>query len=346
MATATNPIRRHYDKLILGVALLFLAATVAVLLQGRSSAARARANFDRDLDAMRPKNEFAPAADLAPYEATLRHLAKPFQASVSSNNAVGFLSPEARIWCVKCKKPIPFHAETCVFCGFAQPKPPEANPEFDSDGGGIPDADEERYGLDKYNAKDDTMDSDGDGFSNLDEHLAKTDPMDPASHPDFAKELRVKSIEGHQLPMLLRGKTRNPDGSYKCQINGANQTFWVSVGGEVGKTGYKLASFEALSEKRADEKLGGFEREVDVSRATLEKDGRKVVLVMNEPAACTDYDIVLFFRIDKTEIRTSNDATFKLRDRTYRVSGVDTEAQSVVISDETAGVEVSVSAGD
>jgi hypothetical protein len=346
VAVPSNFILRHYDKVILAVAVLLLAGAIANLFLARSSAAEERVAFRHRLDGMRPKHAEASPVDFSPYEITLARLAKPYQAGISSNNATGFLSPEARIWCVECKKPIPFLSETCVFCGFEQPKPPEADPLFDSDGGGIPDAAEEKYGLDKYNPRDDTMDSDGDGFSNLDEYLAGTDPMDASSHPDFASALRVRSIQGHKLPMRLRGKMMGPDGAYRCQINvqvdGEIQSPWVKIGGEVGKTGFKLAGFEALSEKRADEKFGGMEREIDVSCATLEREGRKVVLVMNEEATCTDYDITLVFTLDGTEIKTSNECTFKLRDRLYCVSGVDIDRQSVVIFDETDGNEVTI----
>lgn len=333
---------KHYEKIIACVAVLLLAGSVAYVVAGRSSLDAAKADFGRRLDAMKPEHPEATPADLAGYKGALDDLARPPQLNVSSNMAVGFMSPEARIWCVACHKPIPFAAEKCVFCLTEQPKPPEADPDYDGDGGGIPDAIERQYGLDVRNADDDTMDSDGDGFSNLDEYLAGSDPMDKDSHPDLAARLRVRNIEAHKLPFRLQGKTRNPDGSYKCQINTSEQTYFVSVGNEIGKTGFTLSKFEPLAEKRADERLGGMQREFDVSRATIERDGREIVLVMDQQTAFSDYDITLVLTIDDTEYKATHDGTFKLRSKTYKVSGVDIESQSVVILDESDGTEVTV----
>ena len=341
---SSSSILNHYEKLIAGAAILLLAGSAAYVVCGRASIAEAEREFNAELDRMKPANPDAAPADLSAYEAALADLKKPFQMNVSSNRVVGFMTPEERIWCVLCKKPIPTDAESCVFCGTVQPKPPEADPNFDTDGGGIPDAFELKVGLDIRNPKDDAMDSDGDGFSNLDEFRAGTDPMDPDSHPDIAAELRVRSIVGHKLPFRLRGKTQKPDGSFQCQINSNNQTFFVNEGGEIGKTGFKLVKFEPITEKRADERLGGLEREYDVSRATIERDGRQVVLVMDQATAFTDFDVVLVLPLDGTEIKTTNEGKFKLREKTYRVSEVDTESQSVVIFDESAGLKVEVPA--
>lgn len=343
MASSSN-IFKHYEKAIAGVAVLLLAGSVAYVVCGRSAIDEAEREFQAGLDRMSPSNPEAAPADLSAYEAALGAIERPVQMNISSNRVVGFMTPEERIWCVLCKKPIPFDAEKCVFCGTEQPKPPEADPSFDTDGGGIPDVFEAQCGLDIRNPKDDTIDSDGDGFSNLDEYRAGTDPMDPESHPDIAAELRVRSIVGHKLPFRLQGKTKTPDGRYKCQINSNSQTYFVYEGDEIGKTGFKLAKFEALEEKRADEKLGGMERTFDVSRATIERDGREVVLVMDKATAFTDFDVVLVLPLDNTEYKTSNEGSFKLRDKVYKVSGVDTESQSVVILDESAGTEVKVPA--
>ena len=51
----------------------------------------------------------------------------------------------------------------------------------DGDGDGLPDVFEQAYGLDPNDSTDGSLDSDGDGFTNLEEYLAGTCPFDPAS---------------------------------------------------------------------------------------------------------------------------------------------------------------------
>ncbi len=55
-------------------------------------------------------------------------------------------------------------------------------PNPDTDGDGIPDAWEIKYGLDPNNPNDAAQDLDGDGLSNLQEYIAGTDPTDPQSY--------------------------------------------------------------------------------------------------------------------------------------------------------------------
>jgi len=55
---------------------------------------------------------------------------------------------------------------------------PDVDPNKDTDGDGLTDAEEEFYGTDPNNP-----DTDGDGFSDFEEIVAGTDPLDPLSYP-------------------------------------------------------------------------------------------------------------------------------------------------------------------
>ncbi|MBN1390911.1 MAG: hypothetical protein JXA22_09760 [Candidatus Thermoplasmatota archaeon] len=58
------------------------------------------------------------------------------------------------------------------------------NADDDDDGDQMPDAWEIANGLDQYDPMDAFMDPDGDGYNNLEEYLAGTDPRDKSDHPE------------------------------------------------------------------------------------------------------------------------------------------------------------------
>ena len=74
----------------------------------------------------------------------------------------------------------------------------------DSDGDGISNDDEKKYGLNPDNPDDATTDIDGDGFSNRYEIAQKTAPNNPADHPPLWHRLRVVDIRTVELPIRLR----------------------------------------------------------------------------------------------------------------------------------------------
>ncbi len=336
---------RHYDKFIAGAALLALVlALIYLAVEGASQRHREQA-YEQELGGLLPAHPHARALDLQPYARALAALDSPYRIAVDSNHLAGFLVPEARVWCVDCHLPIPYLAEECPFCKTPQPKPPEIDPAHDTDGGGIPDQAESRYGLSKLDPADDTADSDGDGFSNLTEHRAGTDPLNQDKHPDLDVELRVKAIVGRQLPMKFMGTITMPNGKKRCQINLAGtdpRTLWVDPGQKVGDTDFTLVRLEARTERRPDPTLGGAEREFDVSRAILVREGKEFVLIVGQDTVYTDFDILFVLPLDGSEYKAVVDGTFTMRGAVYRVIKVDTTKQSVVIRNDLDGKEIDV----
>ena len=78
-----------------------------------------------------------------------------------------------------------------------------------------------KYGLDKYKTADALTDLEGDGFTNLEEFLAETDPTRAESHPPYVTKLRfVRRIE-IPFPWIFQGASELPDGRTVFQLNAA-----------------------------------------------------------------------------------------------------------------------------
>jgi hypothetical protein len=345
-------LQRHYDKLVALAALLLLLGAIAKLalsgVANRADATRYRAA----LDALEPLHPVAEPLNLAPYSNALVQLRRPFRIPIDrSERPVGFFVPEARVWCVSCRQPIPITATNCPYenCQAPQPGAETVGKGFDGDGGGIPDEDEIRYGLDPQNPADDIADSDGDGFTNLEEHLAGTDPKDPRSHPPRATRLRVKEIVATQLPLKFMGATKMPDGRHLCQINltprGETEprTYFVSEGDQIGDTEFRLLRYVETIEKRPDPMIPGHHSEFIDRKVVLGRGKKEITLSLDKPAIDTDYRITLVLLLDGTTYEDLTvESVFTLRDETFRVVSVDSQTGTVVIRDDAHGKDFTI----
>ena len=160
-------------------------------------------------------------------------------------------------------------------------------------------------------------DLDGDGFTNLEEFLAKTDPTNKENSP--AKESKLKSRSGDPVPMAVSFPEKSGElfsvrfqvGNKRREFKGKpGDTFWVMAGPEsvevfsdeakmkaartkaqeVGQNSHviplKFGSYEEKVEKMKDAKAGGVEVEVDNSVIVLERKdavGARQNLVFSTP---------------------------------------------------------------
>ncbi len=118
------------------------------------------------------------------------------------------------------------------------------------------------------------QDPDGDGFSNLDEWNAKTDPNSKDSHPPYWTKLYFKRL--HRVPFHLRFESKNGDTFF---INNTDDdeipTQTAKLGGTVvlGKFKFKLAKFEPKFDTSQN-----FKKDVSELTLTNLESGQQVVL--------------------------------------------------------------------
>ena len=137
------------------------------------------------------------------------------------------------------------------------------------------------YHLDLSDPKMLDADPDGDGFTNREEFLANTDPLDPNSHPPYtdpSRFLRLKEYSEARLPITLE-KIEGEKAHLK-RTDGEGKTETVKAGDTVRGLPLKVLKIEA----RQDIDKNG--EHVDLSQVTLEDatTKEKFVLTGNLPA--------------------------------------------------------------
>jgi len=342
-----NPLIRHYDKLIAVAALGFLSISLFYLTSAGTTRKKNEAAYIDQLGRLRPVSGDMQAIGMADYENAARAVRSPVQLDRADALQVGFLTPERRVICVvaDCQKPIPYAAETCPFCGGKQPIPPESDPGLDSDGDGMPDKYENKMGLNSNDASDAAGDLDDDGFTNLEEYLAGTDPRDPKSHPAVVSLLRVKELRGKPMPLVFNGVNTMPGGKFQLVFNQMApqaRTHWVREGGKIGDSGWAaVGKVEVKFEERDDPTMPGGKRRVDVSTAEVKRlsDNKTVTLRIGESGKNTDIEAVLVLPLDNAEYTVLDGGTFKVREETFRVVSVDSGKTSVTIENKASGLQ-------
>jgi hypothetical protein len=347
------PIVRQYDKVIAVVVLIILLISLFYLTRASAARKRDEANYDLKIKALKPTAGAIQAMDLSAYEAAARLARTPLQLSSLDGQQAGLLTPERRVICVNsaCQKPIPFETEACPFCEAQQP-PAKPNTEgLDTDKDGIPDKVENALGMNPQDPSDAKGDLDSDGFNNLEELAANTEPKDAKSHPALVNLLRVKELRGKKLPLIFSGVNKMPDGKNQLVFNlvGQNRrTFYVREGGQIGETNsatgkpetdYVAGKAEIKFEERDNPNMPGIKRRVDLSTVVIKRlsDKKELTLGINESGKNTDVEAVIVLPLDNTEYSVLENGTFKVRDETYRVVSVDVAATSAVIENEATG---------
>ncbi len=316
-------IRDHYEKVILLVALVALLFSCVLLVQqiqaDKDSAKPGLTRIDWKGTPVAPK-------DTVPFDTVLANA----RAEATNALVVGPRTTvsELRVACVKCGKPIPYNALECPFCLAAQPAIVNIDT-LDTDGDGMPDKAELALGLNPQDKVDAAGDLDNDGFTNLEEYGAKTDPKNAENYPDPIVKLRVAAIR--PVPFYLRFVSTSTfgDGTIRFQLNlqTLERTYFVKLDDVV--LGYKVASYDPKG-------TGG-----EILTMVRQSDKRPVVLVKGRPVTEQELAILFVSLVDRSKlpVQRLNDV-FALRGAEYKV--VDIRRENVVIQNMKTGEKVTV----
>ncbi|MDF7823214.1 hypothetical protein P4B35_04265 [Pontiellaceae bacterium B12227] len=236
----------------------------------------------------------------------LEHISRLAVAPVQSEPASeGLLVSPLRVVAIGSAYPIPYEAEVCPFSDVPQP----AMNQLDRDGDEITDDWELKYGLNKYNASDALLDPDGDGFSNLEEFKAASEPDDAASHPPYAGKLRFVDRKDIPFFLVFKGLIENQDGSIVFQLNNpeTGKSHFASLGESV--EGVDIKRFEAAEE--------GLPPRLYVVRGSAE-----IELERGEIALDPESKAELINVLDQSPIMVTMGALLSLHNDEYTVLGV------------------------
>lgn len=228
-------------------------------------------------------------------------------------------------FCPDCGREIPREVLTCPYCGAPQF-------DVDKDEDRMPDAWELSYSFDPKDAADADSDADADGFSNLSEYLAGSDPRNPKVTPEsmeLVARFHVEKIYRKPVDLLFKGYIKLPGGGFNYQINWGKGTEFLRMGDKI--RGYTIVDFvkKTIDEDRDD----GTIETVDLSTLTLRKgDDPEIVLQIGKVTIARERYADIYDKVGKR--RTTVYIGSALID--YKV--IDITNREVVISDSDGNV--------
>ncbi len=187
----------------------------------------------------------------------------------------------------------------------------------------------EQFGLPIADADVLDQDPDGDGFTNLDEWLGHTNPIDRNSHPEYYTKLKLKSAV--EEPFRLIFSSWMGDTYQINTIDFKQPTQFLKVGDTIKGTRFKIAKF---LKKYEPNKYG---TNVDVSELTLEQEETKQQLTLvKEKVAISPESVATFVYTwgGRQEFQVRKDQEFSLKPQgqiKYKLVDVD-PAKAVIVN--------------
>lgn len=342
-------LQTHYDRLVLAAGLLVLAGGAAFYFMAMGvDPEEVAVDEVARIDRMRPSATGVKAEDMHVLQQASRMTRNPTIITEISDHDENFLASARMVLC-KCGKAIPGDpalCPQCPFCGEKQEVPEKTV--LDSDGDGLPDEWEKKHGLNANDAADASADADGDGFTNREEYLAKTDPNDRRDHPDYLDSLKiVLPLKETHMPFIFTAANKIPAG-WRCEFfdpvqkddyNRPGRAISAVVGEEIGKSGFVLKGYEAKSVKRAIKGGQGMTKSVDVSEALVERksDGKKIKLVIaanrkEKPMAVDVQATLVYERGTAKNFEVVAGEQISLSGTKYRVSDIKVVGKTVKVT--------------
>ncbi|MBU1693657.1 MAG: thrombospondin type 3 repeat-containing protein, partial [Verrucomicrobia bacterium] len=307
----TTWLSQMYDKVAVVVMLLVLLGSALILIFQIGSVRRQLTQGQWDQAPSAPR--LAKPVDLGTYKASLENLARPFQMPQRTHR---LMISEVRVSCVRCQKPIPFNAAVCPFCNAEQPVVIPID-KLDTDADGIPDFWESKYGLNPSDRGDAQGDLDGDGFSNVEEFNAETDPTNAKDFPDLAAKLRLRRVITEPFFLRFQAVNEISAGVFQYQLNlrTLERTYFAKIGEDV--QGFTVVEYLPNAEKGPT--------------VVLQQGEKKISLVKGQAVREEELTAQMVFLLDRTTMRARKGDIITLKGQEYKV--VDIKRSSVLIRD-------------
>jgi hypothetical protein len=268
-------------------------------------------------------NMVVPPLELNERVAALRASLLQFALSIDEEQQSCF-SSEWRVAAIGSAYPIRYEAIVCPFSGIPQP----ALNQMDRDGDSMTDEWEIKHGLNRNDPRDAHLDPDNDGFSNLEEFMAGTDPNDPASHPPYILKCRLLTVRTKPFPLMFSGAIELPDGGRMYQLNevatGASR--FVGLGERV--QGVELVRFEAGERSDRDDYL------------VVRRDGVEIVLPIGAEVTDPENEAELINILDHSSRIVTMGALLSIQSEIYTVITIDTDKLVVRLEEDGELFEV------